>query len=535
MKTNNIDFYMFFPALFIFIAVCIPLILNPDAGMESVNFLLGLLTGKLGWMFSIFGLGSFFFLLWLAFGRYGNVKLGSPQDAPEFSKVSWIGMLFTAGVGTGLVYWSIIEPIYYLQQPPFGIEPGSKEAAEWAAAYGAYHWGFIAWAVYCVPAVPLAYAYHVRKSPSLRMSSIFRGRWGKQADKWPGKIIDIFVLFGMLGAAGTMFGLGAPMLTSTVAHLFGLEDTFTLKMIIILLWTGLISASAFRGLKKGIRLLSDMNLYLALFLVLFVLVVGPTMFIFGTFTNSVGLVLQNFVRMSLWTDPIQQGGWPQGWTMFFWAWWIASAPFLAMFITQISKGRTIREVILANLVWGTLGCWVYFAVFGVNSIHIELHGTTSMTELMAATTPENAIATILGTLPGQPVTLLLFALLMLIFLATTADSVAYVISSMTVKKLAPGEEPKRWYRLFWVFFLIAIAITIMVLGGMKPIQASSTLGAFPLLFIIVWAVICFLKDIEEDIGHETKPKVITIEHADSSRMAPEIPVQATEKTSYHSS
>ncbi|MEW9672851.1 BCCT family transporter [Ammoniphilus sp. 3BR4] len=157
-------------------------------------------------------------------------------------------------------------------------------------------------------------------------------------------------------------------------------------------------------------------------------------------------------------------------------------------LKQISKGRTIHEVIMANLVWGTLGCWVYFAVFGVNSIHIELHGATSMTELLSATTPENAIATILSTLPGQPVTLLLLALLMLIFLATTADSVAYVIASMTTKSLNPGEEPQRWYRLFWVFFLIAIAITIMVLGGMKPIQASSTLGAFPLLFIIVRSV-----------------------------------------------
>lgn len=507
---NRIDHFTFWPPIIIMTVLVIPLVLNPEAGIDVINGIIGLFTQKFGWLFMAFGLMAFVFLMWLAFGRYGNVKLGTAEDVPEFSKLSYIAMLFTAGVGTGLIYWSIIEPIYYMQQPPYGIKPGTAEAAEWGAAYGAYHWGFIAWSIYCLPAVPLAYAYHVRKRPNLRLSSVFYGKTGKYANNWFGKLVDLFVMLGLLGASGTMLGLGTPMVTAAIAGYINIKPSFLLNFTVILIWTVIIGASVYKGLNKGIRILSNINIYIALFLALFVLAVGPTAFNLNTFTNSAGLIFQNFVHMSLWTDPIKQSGWPQSWTIFFWAWWIASTPFFGLFIARISKGRTIREVIMNNIVWGTLGCWVYFAIFGSNSIYVELYGETSMTQMIQDKGPEQTIFAILESLPLSAILIPLFIILMFIFLATTADSGAYILASITTKNLKTGEEPKLWNRLFWAALTAFTSLTLISLGGLEPLQASSTLGAFPLLFVLIACVICFIKDIGEDLGSHLKKEIIVV-------------------------
>jgi len=507
MKQTKVDPQIFWPALLVILGISIPAAINPEAGGKVVNVIMAWITGKFGWLYLIFGLASFLLLIWLAAGRYGHVKLGGPDDKPEFSKFTWIAMLFCAGIGSSLIYWSIIEPIYYMQGPPYGIEAGSIAAAEWAATYGAFHWGFSAWAIYCLPAAPIAYAYYVRKQPQLRFSTATRSLLGKYTDGFVGKAIDVFVMFGIMGGVGTSLGLGTPMISACISKIFGIPESFGLNIIILLIWVCIFGTSVYLGLEKGIAKLSNINMYIAIALAAFVLVVGPTAFIFNTFTNSISLIFQNFWRMSLWTDPIAQGGFPQGWTIFYWAWWVAYAPMMGLFVARISKGRTIRELVVAECVWGTLGCWVYFAILGCYSINVELYGAQSMTQLMADQGPAMAIATILASLPLSKVVLPLFVILMFVFLATTLDSSAYMLASVSSKDLSGNAEPARWNRVLWASVLGVMAIGMFAIGGLSVIQASSIVLAFPCVFVMILLVWAFLKDLYEDYGASCAPSI----------------------------
>ncbi len=303
-------------------------------------------------------------LLWFAFGKYGSVRFGGQDAEPEFRTLSWIAMLFCAGIGTSLLYWATIEWVYYYQAPPFGIEAESAEAADWAAMYGLFHWGPMAWALYCIPALPIAYAFHNRKIPFLRISQACRGVIGDRADGPLGKLIDVLFIFGLVGGTGTSLGLGTPILSESISTLTGIERTFALDAFVIVIWTAIFGTTVYLGMEKGIKRLADANVYLGFFLLAFVLVFGPTVFILDTFTNSLGLLATNFLKMSFYTDPVGASGFPQTWTVFYWAWWIAYAPFMGLFVARISRGRTIRQVVAANLVWGSLGCWLFFATFG---------------------------------------------------------------------------------------------------------------------------------------------------------------------------
>jgi BCCT family betaine/carnitine transporter len=507
-KRGMIDPKIFWPALIIVAAVSIPSALNPEAAGEAVNVIMAWTTGQLGWWFLVFGLFCLLCCGWLAFGRYGTVVMGKPgaNEKPEFSYYSYIAMLFCAGMGISLLYWSIIEPIYYMTGPPFGLEVGSKEAIEWAAAYGPFHWGLIPWAFFGITSVPIAYNYYVRKNPRLRMSTASESVLGKYTDRWPGKAIDACVMFGLIGGVGTSLGLATPMISAFAATLFGVEETMGLKVIIIIIWTALFSLSVWRGLKKGIKLLSDINIILAIGLAVFILIFGPTSFIFNSFVNGLGLQATNFVRMSLFTDFASGSGWPQGWTVFFWAWWIAYAPFMGLFVARISRGRTIREIVIGNVLFGSLGCYVYFAILGGFSIYTELHGKVPVTQLMEEVGGNMTIVHVVQSLPFAIVVLPVFIILQFIFASTTLDSSAYVLASVCTKELTADEEPAVWNRLFWAFVLGGVSLVLMLIGGLKPLQTASIVVGLPLTVLMLILLVAFLKDIKKDYGRGNAPK-----------------------------
>ncbi len=511
LQEPRIDHKIFWPSIIILLAVIIPVLMNPVKGGEIADLVLWGIMGKFGWMYMVFGFAALLFLAWLAFGPYGNVKLGKPGEKPEFSLISFIAMLFCGGIGVDLIYWSVIEPIYYMDGPPFGIAVGTAEAAEWAAAYGIFHWGFVPWALFALPAVPLSYAYYVRRNHTLRLSIMFKGQFGKLADGIAGKIVDIFALFAIMAGIGIALAFGVPMLSATVSEAYGFSEGFNLNIVIIVIWTLIFGTSVYRGLEKGIKVLSLVNVYLGFALLLFVLIAGPTHFIVNTFTNSLGLVAQNFFRMTLWTDPIAQGGWPEGWTMFFFAWWLACAPFLSLFIARISRGRTIREVVLGTVVFGSLGAWLHFAIYGGYGLNVELYGVESLTSLMAEHGASATIAAIFASLPFGKVVMPLFIVLMFVFLATTLDSGAYVFSSITTENLGPDQEPARWNRLLWSAIMALAGTALLMIGGLEPIQALAVACAFPLVFLITAGVICFLKDIKQDCGNCIKTQEISID------------------------
>jgi BCCT family betaine/carnitine transporter len=497
-KSAPIDKQVFWPALIVVVAAIVPLVAFPDQSAAVLNRVMSFITHSFGFLFLWFTAAALGVLLWFAFGKYGAVRFGGEDAEPEFRTLSWIAMLFCAGIGTSLLYWATIEWVYYYQAPPFGLEAGSAEAADWAAMYGLFHWGPLAWALYCVPALPIAYAFHNRKIPFLRISQACRGVIGDRADGAVGKIIDVLFIFGLVGGTGTSLGLGTPILSESISSLLHIERTFALDAFVIVIWTAIFGTTVYLGMEKGIKRLADANVYLGFSLLAFVLVFGPTVFILDTFTNSLGLLVTNFVKMSFYTDPVGASGFPQRWTVFYWAWWIAYAPFMGLFVARISRGRTIREVVGANLVWGSLGCWLFFATFGNTALHDQLKGTVPVISIMNEVSPQAAIVAVVNALPLGTFVLVLFVAMAFIYSATTLQASAYTIASVASRGLVAGEsEPLRWNRLFWAIALGGMAVALMYLGGLRPLQTASLIVALPLIFVItlsVWSLLRWLKE-----------------------------------------
>jgi len=510
---DRLDRRVFIPSLAVIIGVVAPMILFPEAGPAAVNAAFAFATGQFGWLYLLAGVATVVFLLFLAFSRYGNVRLGGPDDKPEFSYFSWIAMIFCGGIGIAIVNWAWVEPIYYLQGPPFHVEPMSAKAAEWALTYGQFHWGVTPWAFYCLPAIPIAYSMYVRHHNGVRLSVAARGVLGERAEGWGGVILDSIVVFGVVGGVGTSLGLAIPLVSKLVSGQFGIQPSFWLDLSILAVWTLIFGGSVWFGLSKGIKILSDINVILAIGLLAFTFIVGPNLFIVNGWLNSLGQMASNFVTMSTWTDPVQHSTFPQDWTIFYWAWWIAYSPMMGLFVARISRGRTIRELIVAELVWGSLGCWVFFAVWGGYALNLQVSGALDVGAVLSSGGIPATIEAILGTLPMPGLITIVFVALCFIFLATTLDTAAYVLASVTSRKLSGYQEPKRSVRVAWALILAGFGVALIQLGGLKPVQTSTIVVALPLipvLGVLSWSLMRWLK---EDFGGDADQRHLVADRA----------------------
>lgn len=497
---QRIDWPSFFASIAVILAACIPLFLFPESGGEFLKGMYGRVTTYFGFLYLMSGLAVLVFLSWLALGRYGNVRLAADDEPPEFSTLSWTAMLFCAGVGAGLLFWAPIEWGHYYNSPPFGAEPRSADAAEWASAYGIFHWGPTAWAFYCLPTVAIAYPYYVKKISFLRLSTSCHYFFGGEQETRSERIIDWLFMIGLLGGAGTSLGFSTPMIAACVARLTGLEADFGMELAIVLLSVVIFASSVWLGLKKGIKRLSDINMWLAFILLAFVLVVGPTVFLLKTSVNGIGLVIQNFVRMNSWTDAFTDSGFVESWTVFYWAWWIAYAPFVGLFVTRISRGRTLRQVILGMMGYGTLGAGLFYMVFGNFGLSLELDGVVQVTAIMEERGSANAIVAILEQLPAPWLVITLYALIALIFSATTYDSASYILASVATRQLTAGEDPNRWHRVFWAGALAILPLTLMFIGGLTVIQSATLVVSLPLIVVGVLMSVSLCKQLQQDHG-----------------------------------
>ncbi|KUO53437.1 MAG: choline/carnitine/betaine transporter [Desulfitibacter sp. BRH_c19] len=472
-------------------------------------------TYSFDWLWLLLAFGCFIFLVWLAFGRYGNVKLGGPDDSPEFSRFSWLSMLFTGGVGAGLVYWSMAEPIFYLKWPPFWGEAFSAQAAQFAIAYGVFHWGVLAWGLFTPGAIAFAYMIYVRKKPYFYPSYACRGVLGNVVDGWVGTAINLFVIVGLVGGLGTTMGVVIPMISEVIAHMIGVENTLMVKSGTAVLLSVIFGYSAYSGLRGGIKKLSELNSWLCFGLLGFVLIAGPTLWMLSFYVDSIGVLLDNFLRMSLYTDPITKSGFPQDWTVFYWAWWVAWAIYFGLFIARISKGRTIKDVILNMAFTTTLGCSIFFLVFGGYAVDLQLNQGLELDAVLAASGGGAMIVAVLESLPFSGIVIPFFVLVMLIFQATTIDSNAYTIAMISCNEIKYNQEPPRWARLFWCFLLCVIGIAIMSVGGLQIVQLSSVATSVPIVFIIVILMLSVMKWLKEDFGDAVGPKILTIDYTES--------------------
>lgn len=508
-KSNTIDHSLFVPAVVLIIVASIPLIIAPEAGKVAVSALMSWFTGKFGWLYLLTGIGSFFFMLWLAYSRFGRIKLGAPEDQPEFSNLSWVAMLFSAGIGISIVNWAFVEPLYLITSPPMGLEAGSQEAIEWAAMYPWLHWGVVPWALYLVPALPIGYVLYVRKGTVLRLSEACRGLLGNKVDGPIGKIIDLVVIFSIVGGVGTSLGLSVPLGTQLLGAQFGLDDSFVMQMVVLALWTALFSWSVYSGLKGGIKVLSNVNIALAFILLVFVLVAGPTVFLFDLGTNSFGLMLDNFFRINFWTDPVAKSNFPQDWTIFYWAWWIAYCPMMGLFVARISRGRTIKSIIVNGVLWGSVGCWSFFAIWGGYAIHLEVEGIIPVTQILSEQGIPATVLAILQTMPMKELVLPVFILLSFVFLATTVDSSAYMLSAICSRQISGYEEPARWNRLMWAFLLALVGIGLLSVGGLKAAQTSTILVALPMIPVLIIMAMSLVRWIKEDFPEQVADKIFS--------------------------
>jgi len=489
---KKVDWFIFGVGCVILLAVVVPIIVVPEAATGAVNRIFSFLTQRLGVLYVVAAIGTLFFLLWIALSRHGQVVLGG-DGIPVHSDFSWASMLFCAGIGASLIYWGAAEWVFYYVNPPFGVEPRSDESILWAASYGIFHWGPIGWAFYCLPAVALGLTYHVLKIPSLRLSSACGAVLGSMTQRWPGRIVDLLFIVGLLGTAATGLGLGTSVVSSAVTRLTGMEDSMSMQFFIILLVTSMIAYSVYRGLDEGIKVLSTINAVLALLLIVFVLIVGPTSFILEMGVMSIGKVAQNFILMMTWTDPLARADFVESWTVFYWAWWLALGPFVGMFVCKISEGRTLRSLIFGMLGWGSLGCSIFFIVLGNYAIYLELNGIYPVVQQAMDVSPSAAIAGIVELLPLGSFWLAYLAIIGLIFTATTYDSASYTLAAGATRSMTEHEHPDRWHRVFWACALGVLPVCLLMLGGLRALQTASVVASIPLLFVYVLLVVSTLR------------------------------------------
>lgn len=447
-----------------------------------------------GWFFILAVNLFLFFILFLAFSKYGKIRLGGPEAKPEFSKGGWFAMLFSAGMGIGILFWSVGEPISHFVNPPMG-EPRTVEAAKHAMQTTFLHWGLHAWGIYALVGMALAFFTFNKKLP-LTISSIFYPLLGEKVNGPLGKGINVLAVVATLFGLATSLGLGVQQVSAGLAHLVNLPDTITVQVILITVITLGATASVVAGLDAGVKRLSEINIVLAAIFLVFIIIVGPTLFILDSFTQNAGYYIQSFFEISFWTETYQQSDWQNAWTVFYWAWWISWSPFVGMFIARISRGRTLREFVLGVLIVPTLLTFLWLSAFGGSAIFLELN---SMADI--ATAVKENVATSLYVLleqyPISSITSLVGVLLVTSFFVTSSDSGSLVVDSLTAGGKLDAPVPQR---VFWALTEGAVAAVLLIGGGLGALQTASIITGLPFALILIILMFSLLKGLQEEHG-----------------------------------
>jgi len=441
------------------------------------------IAATFGWFYVLSVTFFLFFAIWLGFSRYGSVRLGRDGERPEFGVLSWFSMLFSAGMGIGVLFYGVAEPIFHFTSPPYG-EAGTEEAARTAMRVTFFHWGLHAWSIYIVMGLSLAYFHHRRGLP-LSIRSAFYPVLGERIHGPLGHLVDILAVFGTLFGLATSLGLGAMQVNAGLHHLFAWEVSAPNQVWLITAITAAATVSVVLGLDAGIRRLSVFNMVLALALLLFVFAAGPSLFLLNSLPDHVGRYLQQLVATSLWTDFPQNADWQKSWTLFYWAWWIAWAPFVGMFVARVSRGRSVREFVLGVLFVPSIITFVWFTVFGGTALHMELFGQGG---IAAAVSQDLSVAIyrMLERLPLGGLTSLLAVSVVITFFVTSSDSGSFVVDMLTS---GGHPDPPTWQRVFWAVTEGGVAAVLLLTGGLQALQSAAIITGFP--FCVVLLAMCW--------------------------------------------
>jgi choline/carnitine/betaine transport len=451
-----------------------------DSLASATQSVLTWLLERFGWLFVLSAAAFVAFAAWIGFSRYGTMRLGRDEDRPEFRTSSWVAMMFSAGMGIGLMFYGVAEPISHLAAPPLGRgEPGTPETAQAAMQYTYFHWALTPWAIYGVVGLALGY-FCMRKGRPNLVSEAFRPLIGNRVEGPIGKGIDVLAIWATLFGSATSLGFGAAQINSGLNFLWGVSITNTLQVLIIVVLTALFVLSATTGVEKGVQFLSNLNMLLAILLLLFILVVGPTVFIAQTFTDALGAYLYNFVPMSLDSGAFGGGEWLNSWTIFYWAWWISWAPFVGTFLARISRGRTIREYLIGVLLVPSGVSFVWFAILGGTALDLQLSGQADL--IKAAAKPEVALFTTLEQFPISSITSFLVIILVSLFFVSGADAASLVMGTMSS---GGALEPTRPVVVVWGSLTGLTAAVLLIAGGLTALQQAAIIAAAPFVLIVL--------------------------------------------------
>ncbi|MCW7555368.1 BCCT family transporter [Endozoicomonas gorgoniicola] len=499
-KFDNLDHRLFWPAIGFTFLILLSAVLFPEGTNTFANTGMKWITNEFGWFIQLAGFACLAVLLWLAFSRFGSIKLGAESDTPEFSDSSYAYMIFTAGVGAALIFWAVGEPMYYMQSPPMFSEVGSVEASQWLITFTLFHWGPIGWAIFCLPAVPFAYYLHKKKKRNLRLSNVLEDVIGKKnANGTVGYIINIIAIFGTLGAFSTSMGLTVGLIGAGINKLTGIPNDIVLQVGLIAAFIIFYAFVMFAGMKKGVAKLANACVYAAFILGLFVLISGPTAFIFSYFFDSAGVMFNNFIRMSFWSDPVQKSGFPQAWTMYYWAWYFAYLVMMGVFLARISKGRTIRQLVLTTITCGSAGAAFFIAIFGSYSVHSEINGILPVLEWMNEFGVSMAVVETINALPMGSIILVVFLFVEFFLMSTTMTSTAVSMSMMTTKELDADSDPDASVRMIWALGIGAVSMAAFFMGGsIDTIKSMCIIVGLPMIALYILMMICLKKWIKQD-------------------------------------
>ncbi|MCL6264751.1 BCCT family transporter [Craterilacuibacter sp. RT1T] len=465
----------------------------PELMNQVTADLLSLTIARFGWFYLLAVFGFLLFTLYLACSRFAQIRLGGEDAEPEFSRGTWFAMLFSAGMGIGLVFWGTAEPLSHFASPSQGISAQTPEAARMAMHASFFHWGLHPWAIYSVMGLALAYFKFNRGAPGL-ISAVFRPLLGDRVEGPIGKTIDILAVLATAFGVATSLGFGALQIEAGLKYLFAVPSGTWTTFAVIAIATVLFVLSSMTGLTRGIRILSNLNLWLAVGLLLLVAILGPTAFIFEIFTTTLGDYLDDLIAQSLKLTPYSQNTWVAGWTLFYWAWWITWAPFVGMFIARVSKGRTIREFVVGVLLVPALASFIWFSVFGGTGLWMQLFGHADLVGAVGSDV-STALYHMFAALPGGAVISGLAMLLVLSFFVTSADSATFVLGMLSSGgSLNPGHRVK----LVWGVLVSVIALILLSSGGLKGLQSMSIITALPFALIMVGMMVSLYRALSQD-------------------------------------
>lgn len=477
----------------------------PEAVERIARNVLNATATKFGWLYLLVTTGFVFFTLFLALSKFGNIRLAPTDDPPEFSFPSWIAMIFSAGMGVGLVFWGVAEPIMHFNEPPMDIgTPRTADTAQAGMTYAFFHWGFHQWANFCVVGLAIAYVRFRRSSRGL-ISEVFRPLFGEHVDRGWGKAIDILTVVSTVFGVATTLGLGALQINSGLAKMTPLTYGFTSQFAIIGTLGIMFMASAMTPLDKGIRYLSNANMILAALLLLAVIAFGPTSFIFGVMTQTLGEYLGHIMEMSLVTSPYTDENWVEQWTMFYWAWGLSWAPFVGSFIARISRGRTVREFVFGVMILPVALSMLWFSGFGGSAIYYELFTSNpGIADAVAQEVP-SGLFVLLEQLPWSEGLAVVAIVLVCIFVITSADSATFVLGMFTSNGAL---NPTRFVRGLWGTLQLLVAAMLLMSGGLHGLQTVSIIMAFPFMILMILIAVALYKDLAFELAQESEKKLL---------------------------